>query len=233
MCDDGIYNGKPGQCNNSCGGKISYNGSCGDGVCKSHCSIDTTVWCKDLNTSDSKKALCTSVWCFLQKTTQYECAGTVQCEKITKSAMYNDSYMVEKYCNIAWCSYNSKSWLCTTPEKQPNCGIVPAAEYCKMLSPMWCTLTTDGIVASCVGNSILNTSSLNEEQCTTAGGEWNYEDGLSCADDCKSSCPENETNDCSSCIIGKYGNNPSIKINIPAFQKADTYNGTIIFTLYN
>ena len=44
---------------------------------------------------------------------------------------------------------------------------------------------------------------------------------------------KNYTPECSSCIIGKYGNTPSLKVTIPAFQKADTYNGTIIFTLYN
>jgi len=41
------------------------------------------------------------------------------------------------------------------------------------------------------------------------------------------------TPECSSCIIWKYGNNPSLKVTIPAYQKADTYNGTLIFTLYN
>lgn len=44
---------------------------------------------------------------------------------------------------------------------------------------------------------------------------------------------KNITPECSSCIVGKYGNNPSLKVTIPAFQKPDTYNGTLIFTLYN
>jgi len=41
------------------------------------------------------------------------------------------------------------------------------------------------------------------------------------------------TPECSSCIVGKYWNNPSLKVTIPAMQKADTYNWTLIFTLYN
>lgn len=39
--------------------------------------------------------------------------------------------------------------------------------------------------------------------------------------------------DCSSCLLGKYGNLPSLKVNIPSFQTPDTYKTTLVFTIYN
>lgn len=187
-CDNGVNNWKVGQCNSSCNGWMTYNKSCGDGMCSSYCTLSNSMTCNSFNASDDTKALCSSAWCFLQTTNNYDCAGTVSCEKITKASLYNDQYMVRKYCNLAGCNYDDKSWLCSTPVKAPSCDKLPAAEYCKMLSPMWCSLTVDGISSTCVGNTSIRADKLDSNQCTTLDGKWNIEDEMSCSADCKPTC---------------------------------------------
>ena len=206
MCDNGINNGKPGQCNATCDGWLANNGSCGDGVCGTYCTIDSNITCNSLNKNKSTKNLCSTLGCFLQTKNIYDCAGTVSCEKITKSTMYNDQYMVWKYCNLAGCSYDNKSWLCSTPSKAPSCSKLPAAEYCKMLSPMWCSLTTDGVSTTCVGNTALRADKLDSNQCTTINGKRNTEDENSCPSDCKATCTTTETESCSSLSVAECTN---------------------------
>lgn len=198
-CDDGPFlNGKPGQCNSSCNGWASYNNYyCGDGMCKSSCTIDTDT-CSSLNTSDSTKALCTDLWCSLQYTDTSTCKGTVSCKEITPEKFWNSLEWAHKYCDIAWCNRDKQKNLCTAPNDSPSCEsigkslwLTSTKEYCPRIP--WCTQNIETIKTTCVGTTPLRADKLNESQCVTMKGKRAKEDVNRCNTDCQTTCNNKST----------------------------------------